>query len=59
MKIRWLVGIAFIVAFAAPAFSQTESLNDRAFKAQVSVFVETELRLYPERATHLGDHRFA
>jgi len=58
MKIRWLVGIAFIVAFAAPAFSQTESLNDRAFKAQVSVFVETELRLYPERATHLGDHRF-
>ncbi len=58
MKIRWLVGIAFIVTFAAPAFSQTESLNDRAFKAQVSVFVETELRLYPERATHLGDHRF-
>jgi uncharacterized protein (DUF885 family) len=58
MKIRWLVGIAFIVAFAAPAFAQTESLNDRAFKAQVSVFVETELRLYPERATHLGDHRF-
>jgi uncharacterized protein (DUF885 family) len=58
MKIRWLVGIAFIVTFAAPAFAQTESLNDRAFKAQVSVFVETELRLYPERATHLGDHRF-
>jgi len=58
MKIRSLVGIAFIVTIAAPALAQTESLNDRAFKAQVSVFVETELRLYPERATHLGDHRF-
>src|SRR5271154_3903617 len=58
MNIRSLVGIAFIVTIAAPALAQTESLNDRAFKAQVSVFVETELRLYPERATHLGDHRF-
>jgi uncharacterized protein (DUF885 family) len=31
---------------------------DTIFRAQAAMFVETELRLYPERATRLGDHRF-
>ncbi len=29
-----------------------------AFRAQAKEFIEAELRLYPERATALGDHRY-
>jgi len=30
----------------------------RAFQPTVNQFIEAELKLYPERATALGDHRF-
>jgi len=43
---------------AAPAIAQTTPAPDRVFRAQVTKFVEAEMRLYPERATRLGDHRF-
>ncbi len=29
-----------------------------AFQRAVNQFIEAELKLYPERATALGDHRF-
>jgi uncharacterized protein (DUF885 family) len=34
------------------------SLQERAFQSSVNRFIEEELKLYPERATALGDHRF-
>ena len=34
------------------------SAADAAFRAQTKEFIEAELRLYPERATALGDHRY-
>ncbi len=49
--------IALLISIASPAIAQT-SAADQAFRAQVAQFVEAEMRLYPERATHLGDHRF-
>ncbi len=49
--------IALLISIASPAIAQT-SPADRAFRSQVAQFVEAEMRLYPERATHLGDHRF-
>ncbi|HJU09975.1 MAG TPA: DUF885 family protein [Candidatus Binataceae bacterium] len=33
-------------------------LQERAFHSTVDRFIEEELKLYPERATALGDHRF-
>jgi uncharacterized protein (DUF885 family) len=33
-------------------------LQERAFQSTVHRFIEEELKLYPERATALGDHRF-
>ena len=61
-----LVSIAIIVSIAAPAKpqptssgpAQIEPAPDRVFRAQAAEFVEAELRLYPERATRLGDHRY-
>ena len=55
---RLIAAIALVVAIAATAIAETESAPDRAFRAQVAQFVQAELQLYPERATHLGDHRF-
>jgi uncharacterized protein (DUF885 family) len=55
---RSIAAIALIVAIAAPAGAETESAPDRAFRAQVTQFIQAELELNPERATHLGDHRF-
>ena len=55
---RLAVAIALVVSLAAPAIGNDPSAPDRAFRAQVTQFVEAELQLYPERATHLGDHRF-
>jgi uncharacterized protein (DUF885 family) len=52
------LALALVVSFGAPALAQVEAAPDRAFRAQVKQFVEAELQLYPERATHLGDHRF-
>jgi len=55
---RLSVAIALIAPVGAPAIAQTSAAPDRAFRAQVAEFVQAELRLYPERATRLGDHRF-
>ena len=52
------LALALVVAIAAPARADAPSAADSAFQAQVEQFVQTELRLYPERATRLGDHRF-
>jgi len=55
---RLAVAIALVVSLAAPAIGDDPSARDLAFRAQVTKFVEAELQLYPERSTHLGDHRF-
>ena len=55
---RFTVAIALTISIAGPTIADTESATNRAFKAQVTQFVEAELQLYPERATALGDHRF-
>jgi uncharacterized protein (DUF885 family) len=49
--------IVLLISIASPAIAQS-SPADQAFRSQVAQFVEAEMRLYPERATHLGDHRF-
>ncbi|HKN14906.1 MAG TPA: DUF885 domain-containing protein [Candidatus Binatus sp.] len=58
MKIAARLAIALVVSFSTPAFAQTASALNRAFRRQVAEFVQSELQLYPERATRLGDHRF-
>jgi uncharacterized protein (DUF885 family) len=60
MKIatRLVFVFAFVFAVAAPAPAEPASAPHRAFRAQVTQFIEAEMRLYPERATRLGDHRF-
>jgi uncharacterized protein (DUF885 family) len=55
---RLTVAIALIISIAAPATAETGSAPNRAFRAQVTQFVQAEMQLYPERATRLGDHRF-
>jgi uncharacterized protein (DUF885 family) len=55
---RLIVAIALTISIAAQAIADTESASNRAFRAQVTQFIEAELQLYPERATALGDHRF-
>ena len=55
---RLIAALGLIVAIAMPAGAETESAADRAFRAQVTQFIQAELELNPERATHLGDHRF-
>ena len=55
---RLTVALALILSIAAPTTAETESAPNRAFRTQVSQFVQAELQLYPERATRLGDHRF-
>src|SRR5208282_2958383 len=60
------VGIALIISSAAPAIAQPSSSSsaqsglapDRALRAQAAEFVGAEMRLFPEHATRLGDHRF-
>jgi uncharacterized protein (DUF885 family) len=55
---RLIAALGIVVAIAMPAGAETESAADRAFRAQVTQFIQAELELNPERATHLGDHRF-
>ena len=55
---RFTVAIALTISIAGPTIADTESATNRAFRTQVTQFVEAELQLYPERATALGDHRF-
>ncbi|HEY6421029.1 MAG TPA: DUF885 domain-containing protein [Candidatus Binataceae bacterium] len=46
------------VAAAEPAPVAPAQAADGAFRTQSASFIEAELRLYPERATALGDHRY-
>src|SRR5713226_10566060 len=61
--------IPLLLAIAVVATSATPVANKEprsaapmpaasAFQHAVNQFIEAELRLYPERATALGDHRF-
>ena len=38
--------------------ADTNRSGDEPFRKTVDAFIESELRLFPERATDLGDHRF-
>ncbi len=38
--------------------ARSGSTTDSAFKAQTHEFIEEDLRLFPQRATALGDHRY-
>jgi uncharacterized protein (DUF885 family) len=55
---RIAIAIVLSISIAAPTHGESDSAPNRAFRAQVTQFVQAELQLYPERATHLGDHRF-
>jgi uncharacterized protein (DUF885 family) len=55
---RLTIAIALIISIAGPTTAESGSAPNRAFRAQVTQFVEAEMHLYPERATALGDHRF-
>jgi uncharacterized protein (DUF885 family) len=57
----WLTGVvlALLLALWPPdSIAETGAPGDAAFRAAVSQFIDSELRLFPERATALGDHRF-
>src|SRR6266481_5395984 len=53
-----LVGQLFTSQAAQNSSASPASAADAAFRAQAQEFIEAELRLYPERATALGDHRY-
>src|SRR5215472_3414255 len=40
------------------AGDETTPSGDAAFRAAVDEFIQSELKMFPERATGLGDHRF-
>jgi uncharacterized protein (DUF885 family) len=67
------LGLAFLVAFALilagrlsaaePAARSQYAVSaaprgDAAFRKAVDAFIESEMRIFPERATDYGDHRF-
>jgi uncharacterized protein (DUF885 family) len=47
-----------ILVFGGNVSAHTLAAGDQAFRAAVNQFIEAELRMFPERATDLGDHRF-
>jgi len=58
---------AFVLAIAVGAAALSSSWaetatgaapGDAAFRAEVARFIDEELRLFPERATYAGDHRY-
>jgi uncharacterized protein (DUF885 family) len=52
------LGLLLSIAFNGGICAETPASGDAAFRAAVDHFIESELRLFPERATQLGDHRF-
>ncbi|HEY6394095.1 MAG TPA: DUF885 domain-containing protein [Candidatus Binataceae bacterium] len=38
--------------------AQPAAADDSAFRVQVSKFIESEMRMFPQHATGIGDHRF-
>lgn len=53
-----LLGGFLTLAFGSGTRAETPASGDAAFRAAVDHFIESELRMFPERATQLGDHRF-
>lgn len=49
------VFVALVLAAVSPAAPPS---GDAGFRADVDRFIDAELRLFPERATAAGDHRF-
>ena len=52
------LGLAVLGLLAAPALSFAGTKADAAFEAVAHNYIEEYLRLNPEEATDLGDHRF-
>jgi uncharacterized protein (DUF885 family) len=52
------LGLAVLGLLAAPALSVAGTKADAAFEAVAHNYIEEYLRLNPEQATALGDHRF-
>jgi uncharacterized protein (DUF885 family) len=46
------------VSFAQPSAASAKEPRPSPFAILTKDFIESELKLYPERATELGDHRF-
>ena len=53
-----LLGLLLAVGFTGGICAQAPTSADATFRAAVDHFIEAELRMFPERATQLGDHRF-
>jgi uncharacterized protein (DUF885 family) len=53
-----LLGVFLTLAFGSGTCAETPATGDAAFRGAVDEFIESELRMFPERATQLGDHRF-
>lgn len=52
------LGLLLSIVFNGGICAETPASGDAAFRAAVDSFIESELRMFPERATQLGDHRF-
>jgi uncharacterized protein (DUF885 family) len=49
---------AIMLVAASRTAARHEASADEAFRNAVAEFIESELRMFPERATNLGDHRY-
>lgn len=52
------VAMAALCLLIARTARSADAPGDRGFREQVDKFLEEEMRLYPERATGWGDHRY-
>jgi uncharacterized protein (DUF885 family) len=52
------LGLLLAIACNGGPRAETPDSADAGFRAAVDHFIESELRMFPERATQLGDHRF-
>jgi uncharacterized protein (DUF885 family) len=53
-----LLGLLLAIGFTGGIGAEAPASGDATFRAAVDHFIESELRMFPERATQLGDHRF-
>ena len=53
-----LLGLLLAIGFTGGICAEAPAPGDATFRAAVDQFIESELRMFPERATQLGDHRF-
>ena len=56
LTVAAVIALASRVAWGLPPDSSGAA--DPQFRAMVARFIDTEMRLFPERATEAGDHRF-